>query len=245
MHIHMIYNYGISEDNLKLTSGIRVDESTISQILKTSDKQLTTEVLNPDAKQYRSITVPEVEAKALAREFGVLSEILQFSHSWLQKFKERNSICQIKLQDESASADDEAIINALPLLSSKYTKILPASYNADLRNLSENISQDNGSKINDLSKMLKNINFSDSMQVNKFLTIPEEKIIYTVFKSDKAIEELVEIFKDQYDLEYSELDKIDDSLEISTIIANEVFKSLETVHLYLLQQENTSENLKL
>ncbi|CAG8569448.1 3037_t:CDS:1, partial [Cetraspora pellucida] len=41
--------------------GIRVDESTISRILKTSDKQLTIEVLNPNAKRHRSVTVPEVE----------------------------------------------------------------------------------------------------------------------------------------------------------------------------------------
>ena len=39
---------------------VRVDESTISRILKTLDKRLSTEVLNTEAKQHKSVTVPDM-----------------------------------------------------------------------------------------------------------------------------------------------------------------------------------------
>ena len=40
---------------------MRVDKSTITQILQTKDKRLTTEVINPDAKRYKSVIVSELE----------------------------------------------------------------------------------------------------------------------------------------------------------------------------------------
>ncbi|CAG8685497.1 3766_t:CDS:1, partial [Dentiscutata heterogama] len=105
-----------------------------------------------------------------------------------------------------------------------------------------NISQDNSALAN-LSEMLKNIKFSDSMQAEEFLTIPEENIIYEVFKNDQAIEELVEIFTNECDLEYSDPDEVNDSSETPIITSNEAIKGLETIHLYLLQYKNTSEHL--
>ena len=61
-----------ARDNNKLTRskyvnwieqkwGLRVDESTITRILQTKDKRLTTEVINPDAKRHKSVIVPELE----------------------------------------------------------------------------------------------------------------------------------------------------------------------------------------
>jgi Tc5 transposase-like DNA-binding protein len=50
---------------------------------------------------------------------GIPENTLQFSSGWLQGFKKRNGIRQIKLQGEAASADQTAIIEALPLLRNK------------------------------------------------------------------------------------------------------------------------------
>ncbi len=41
--------------------GLRVDESTITRILQTKDKRLTTEVINPDAKRHKAVSIPELE----------------------------------------------------------------------------------------------------------------------------------------------------------------------------------------
>ena len=41
--------------------GLRVDESTITRILQTKDKRLTTEVINPGAKRHKAVIVPELE----------------------------------------------------------------------------------------------------------------------------------------------------------------------------------------
>ncbi|CAG8733776.1 12463_t:CDS:1, partial [Cetraspora pellucida] len=113
-----------------------------------------------------------------------------------------------------------------------------------LQNLFKNISQDNSALAN-LSKMLKNIKFFDPIQAKEFLTILEENIIYEVPKNDQAIKELVEIFTNECDLEYSDPDEVDNSLETSIFISNEVLKGLKTIYLYLLQHKNTSKYLKL
>jgi hypothetical protein len=136
--------------------GVRVDESTISRILKTKEKRLNIEVLNPDKKRHKPVTFPHVEqaikefvlnyqhrtilsdaiivekAKLIADGLGVPQGALLFSAGWLHKFKERNGIHQQKLHGEAASADLAAIINNLPLLKDKcagYT--LERIYNMD------------------------------------------------------------------------------------------------------------------
>ncbi len=41
--------------------GLRVDKSTITRILQTKDKRLTTEVIKPDTKCHKGVIVPELE----------------------------------------------------------------------------------------------------------------------------------------------------------------------------------------
>ena len=123
--------------------GVRVDETTITRILQTKEKWLTTDLINPEAKRQKPVTIPELElalkefvlvyqhktilsdailiekAKLLANELEVPEGTLQFSSGWLQKFKDRNGIRQVKLQGESGSVNQAAILEALPLLQSK------------------------------------------------------------------------------------------------------------------------------
>ncbi|CAB5357498.1 unnamed protein product [Rhizophagus irregularis] len=86
---------------------VRVDESTITRILKSKNKRLSTEIANPEAKRHKSVLVPELElalkefvlnyqhktilsdgvltekAKQLADELNVPQGTLQFSSGWL------------------------------------------------------------------------------------------------------------------------------------------------------------------
>ncbi|CAB5376754.1 unnamed protein product [Rhizophagus irregularis] len=129
--------------------GVRVNESTITRTLQSKEKRLTTELANPEAKHHKPVAVPKLElalkefvlcyqhktilsdailiekAKLLANELEVPQGTLQFSNGWLQKFKECNSICQVKLHGEANSADENAITEALPLLQNKCAEYPP------------------------------------------------------------------------------------------------------------------------
>ena len=57
---------------------------------------------------------------------------MQFSNGWLQGFKKRNGIRQHKLQGEAASANQAAILEALPILHEKCANYPPERiYNMD------------------------------------------------------------------------------------------------------------------
>jgi hypothetical protein len=68
----------------------------------------------------------------LANELKIPQDVLQFSSGWLQKFKDRNGIRQRKLEGEASSADEAAIIDALPLLKERCSSYPPERiYNMD------------------------------------------------------------------------------------------------------------------
>ncbi|PKY47211.1 hypothetical protein RhiirA4_462337 [Rhizophagus irregularis] len=93
--------------------------------------------------------------------------------------------------------------------------------------------------------MLEIINLPNSMGAKEFLNIPEENIVYKVSEN---ITEFIEIFKKQSEEntnDLNDLDKIDDSTEVVTVGTNMALKSLNTVHTFLLQQENSNEQIKL
>ncbi|PKY26817.1 hypothetical protein RhiirB3_476995 [Rhizophagus irregularis] len=128
--------------------GVRVDETTITRILQTKKKRLITEVIHPEQNWHKPVIFPELElalkefvlnyqhqtilsdailvekAKLLANGLGIPKNMLQFSSSWLQGFKKRNGIRQEKLQGEAASANETAIMEALPLLRNKCANYL-------------------------------------------------------------------------------------------------------------------------
>ena len=123
--------------------GVRVNETTITRILQTKEKRLTTEIIHPEQKRHKPVIFLELElalkefvlsyqhqtilsdailiekAKLLANGLEIPENSLLFSSGWLQGFKKRNGIRQEKLHGEASSADETAIIEALPLLHSK------------------------------------------------------------------------------------------------------------------------------
>ena len=75
------------------------------------------------------------------------------------------------------------------------------------------------------------------MQVKEFLTITEENITCEILDISE--------FTDLYKNTSTDPDEIDDSVEIEKIYINEALQNLKTVNLFLLQQENASEQIKL
>lgn len=111
----------------------------------------------------------------------------------------------------------------------------------------DNIEAENDTEADDLildeiSRMLEIINLPNSMGAKEFLSIPEEDIVYEV---PDDITDFIEIFKKQSEENTNDLDEMDDSTEVITISTNVALKSLNTVHTFLLQQENSNEHIKL
>ena len=77
------------------------------------------------------------------------------------------------------------------------------------------------------------------MEIEEFLTVPEENIVYEIPDSEQIVTELAEILKDENS------NNLEDADEITVIIASSTaLKSLETVQEFLMQQENTKDQLK-
>jgi len=98
----------------------------------------------------------------------------------------------------------------------------------------------------ELTDALKALNFSNMMELEEFLTIPEEKIVCEILDDDEIITDLVNNFKKKSnEEETNNLDEMDDSIEEEVISFNVALESLKKVHTFLLQQEYASEHLKL
>ena len=95
----------------------------------------------------------------------------------------------------------------------------------------------------ELCKVFEKLHLSESMEVEEFLSIPEEDIIYDVPSDDQLMTELVDTFKIAESSNSSE--DVDDSTEIAVISASTALQGLETVQAFLLQQENASEYVKM
>ena len=99
---------------------------------------------------------------------------------------------------------------------------------------------------NELSETINALGLSAAMEVEEFLTFPDENIVYEIPKDNR---ELANLFatdnltgEDVFGTE--NLDE-DDSIEVSVITASTALRSLENVKMFLLQQADTSEQIRL
>ncbi|CAG8744010.1 21308_t:CDS:2, partial [Dentiscutata erythropus] len=202
----------------------------------TKDQRLTSEIINPDKKRNRSITVPEL--KLALKEFvltyqhkTVLSDLILIEKakllaSWLHKFKEHNEIGREKLHGEVESVDNDAIIRELLLLQNKSTQHL-----SGCKKDKERITIALCANANGLHKL-------KPLIIGKYakLQFPVE---------DQIIINLVETFKKTDNKNDKNQEAADDSIKKEIISPNVALKSLENIHTYLLQQEGASEYIKL
>ena len=75
------------------------------------------------------------------------------------------------------------------------------------------------------------------MEVEEFLTVPEEGVVYGVTDNNQIITD-AEIFKEENS------NNVEDSTEVAIISASAASKALETVQTFLIQQENANEYLR-
>jgi hypothetical protein len=100
-------------DWIDKTFSIKVDQATVSRLLKRSTNLLADELENPEQKRARLVKFPQVEetlaewclqsqgripltdelvilkAKQVAKLFNVSEDAIGFSHGWLARFKKR------------------------------------------------------------------------------------------------------------------------------------------------------------
>ena len=87
---------------------------------------------------------------------------------------------------------------------------------------------------------------SAAMEVEEFLTFPDKNIVYEIPKDNRELANLFatdnltgeDVFRTE------NLDE-DDSIEVSVITASTALRSLENVKMFLLQQADTSEQIRL
>src|SRR5688572_4651680 len=91
----------------------------------------------------------------------------------------------------------------------------------------------------ELNKAIEALHLLNMMQVKEFLTIPKENIVYEIPNTSA---EFADIFKNR---PINHPDEEDDSSEMEIICINEALQSLKTLNLYLLQQEDADEQMKL
>src|SRR6185369_15115251 len=96
--------------------------------------------------------------------------------------------------------------------------------------------------VDDLSEMINKLHLSDPMQVDEFLFIPDEDIVYDISDDNQLIRETAETFKE--DIDEVNVDEMDDSTEIPIVSASSALKSLENVRWFLLQQESANEQIR-
>ncbi|CAG8586978.1 623_t:CDS:2, partial [Dentiscutata heterogama] len=235
--------------------GLRVDESTISRILKTSEEQLGNGISNFKTKHHRAVIYPELDlalkefvliyqhrtvltdallvkkAKVLADSLEIPQGTLNFSSSWLYKFKNRNGIRLQQLQGEATSAN----------MDSAHGRRYHYEFQEELSSPScSDFCQTTNPVLNDIADALNALDLLDSMQVEEYLAISEENIVYEVLSNDQVITELVKTFRTNEPTNINLKDE-DDSFEAPIVSTNTAIASLKTMRMFLLQQDCTEE----
>ncbi|CAG8804505.1 2621_t:CDS:2, partial [Racocetra persica] len=111
-------------------------------------------------------------------------------------------------------------------------------------NTIQNFRQTTNPVLNDIANILNALDLLDPMQVEEYLAIPEENIVYEVPSNDQVITELVETFRTNEPTNI-DLEDEDDSFEAPIVSANMAIASLETMRTFLLQQDCIEEYVNL
>ncbi|CAG8778276.1 25189_t:CDS:2, partial [Dentiscutata erythropus] len=111
--------------------GIRVDESTISRIFLKKDEQISSQIINSNAKHHRAVTYPELD-QALKEFVLIYQNKTILSNAILVKKAKLFANGLGIPEGEAESADEVAIINALPALRNKCSNYpIERIYNMD------------------------------------------------------------------------------------------------------------------
>ncbi|CAG8549799.1 7375_t:CDS:1, partial [Scutellospora calospora] len=99
--------------------------------------------------------------------------------------------------------------------------------------------------LEELSKNIEDLNFSNPMRVEEYLNNPDEDIVYKIPDNDQIISDLVETFEERFGEIENNSEEVDDSVEEEIISLNNALKRLENICTFLFQQESVSECINL
>ncbi|CAG8648243.1 9587_t:CDS:2 [Dentiscutata erythropus] len=240
---------------------IRVYKSTITQILQTKDKRLTTEIVNPEKKRNRAITVPALSL--LLRNFLFQEWLRDFDQEILKKHKGRSVL--LFLDNCSSHKTDGLFLQNVEIcfLSKNTTsKIQPMDariimsfkrnyYHHHIQWMLDEI--ESGKNIQDLKidilqgikYIIQGWNENEKESLEEPLLEELSKNIEDLnFSDPMQVEE--ETFRERPDeIENEDLEEADDRVEKEIIKPREAFKSLDNIRTFLLQQEDANKYIKL
>ncbi|CAG8474844.1 16079_t:CDS:2 [Cetraspora pellucida] len=181
------------------------------------------------------------KAKLLADELGVPEDKLYFSSKWLQKFKKRNGICQIKLHREADFVDENVITESLPLLQRFEDEcfISDLVYHKGLKE--DDLCEADDLRLENLIRLLNILCLSNIIETDEFLNFNGEEIVYKVFLKDQIIKKLAYVFRnnesikvmDEGNTEIIDEEK-DNSIEPAVVSGSSALNSLKNVQMFLL-----------
>ncbi|CAG8716664.1 9034_t:CDS:2, partial [Cetraspora pellucida] len=119
--------------------------------------------------------------------------------------------------------------------------------NCSSYDIDKDFHQTTDSVLNDIVNTIETLDLSNPMQVKEFLEIPDENIIYKVPLDDEVIKVLVETFRtdNPTTANMKNVEDEDNSFEIPVVSTNTANASLETIRIFLLQQDNTEEHINI
>jgi len=96
----------------------------------------------------------------------------------------------------------------------------------------------------ELAEMLNALYLSNTMKVKEFLTLPNKNIVCEISKNDQELANLF-IIKNSGERVLGTESSNDDSIEMLMITTSMALNNLNSVKMFLFQQENASKQLKL
>ena len=97
--------------------------------------------------------------------------------------------------------------------------------------------------LNELAETLDALGLPNAMEIEEFLTLPDENIVYQLPENDQIIVDLANTFR-RREGETKNSDEDDDSTEILIISTSTALRNLESVKLFLLQQEGVADQIR-
>ncbi|CAG8805148.1 24248_t:CDS:2, partial [Cetraspora pellucida] len=118
-------------------------------------------------------------------------------------------------------------------------------------NLSDDLHKAGDSRLEGLIRSLDTLCLSNVIEIDEFLNFNGEEIVYEVLPEDQIIKELAYVFRNDESVEVIDEgntevidEEEDDSIEPAIVSGNSALNSLENVQMFLLQQEDSGDQLK-
>ncbi|CAG8499945.1 24239_t:CDS:2 [Cetraspora pellucida] len=118
-------------------------------------------------------------------------------------------------------------------------------------NLSDDLHEAGDSRLEGFIRSLDTLCFPNAIEIDEFLNFNGKEIVYEVPLEDQIIKELAYVFRNNESVEVMDEENTevideeeDDSVEPTIVSGSSALNSLENVRMFLLQQEDSGDQLK-